>query len=95
MFEDDIPDNKSTDLTNEEPSIWENFDILDSKIKIINNEGEYEPLDFSLPSNFFENMTDLEADLYDDFSSEKLNNLIQMYLKAFQFYLFRKRSTKG
>ena len=87
MFEDDIPDNKRTDLTNEEPSIWENFDILDSKIKIINNEGEYEPLDFSLPSNFFENMTDLEADLYDDFSSDKLNTLIQIYLTAFQFYL--------
>lgn len=87
MFEDEIQDNKNTNLTNEGTSIWENFDILDSKIKIINNEGDYEPLEFTLPSNFFEKMTNYEVDLYNDFSMDKLNSLIKLYSTAFQFYL--------
>ena len=87
MFEDEIQDNKNTNLTNEGTSIWENFDILDSKIKIINNEGDYEPLEFTLPSNFFEKMTNYEVDLYNDFSMDNLNSLIKLYSTAFQFYL--------
>ena len=68
-------------------NIWENFEILDSKIKMLNNQGDYEPLEFSLPSNFFENIIDCEAELSEDFTLEKINTLIQLYSTAIQFYL--------
>ena len=79
--------NNIDNIINNEASIWENFDILDSKIKMINNEGDYESLEFNLPDNFFGNIINSEIELSEDFTLEKLNSLIQLYSIAFQFYL--------
>ena len=78
-------DNNNFIKSNE--NIWEDFDMLDSKIKALNNEGEYEPLEFSLPKHFFEDIINYEIELSEDFTLEKLNLLIQQYSMAIQYYL--------
>ena len=90
LFREEIKNEKNNNnniILDNGTSIWENFDILESKIKMLNNEGDYEALEFNLPDNFYENIINSEIELSEDFTLEKLNSLIQLYSIAFQFYL--------
>ena len=83
----EILNNKNNNIINSSINIWEDFDMLDSKIKALNNDGDYEPLEFNLPKHFFEDIINYEIDLSEDFTLEKLNLLIKQYSIAIQFYL--------
>ena len=46
----------------------------------------YDIVDISLPNNFFEQIIINEVELSQEFKYEKLNNLVQLYLNAIQYY---------
>ena len=46
----------------------------------------YDIVDISLPKNFFEQIIINEVELSQEFKYEKLNNLVQLYLNAIQYY---------
>jgi hypothetical protein len=48
--------------------------------------NNYDVIDISLPKNFFEQIITYEIELSEEFKYEKLEALVQLYLKAIQYY---------
>ena len=62
-------------------------DKLSKKEKLTVMTGKnYDIVDISLPKNFFEQIIINEVELSQEFKYEKLNNLVQLYLNAIQYY---------
>ena len=62
-------------------------DNLSKREKLTVMTGKnYDIVDISLPKNFFEQIIINEVELSQEFKYEKLNNLVQLYLNAIQYY---------
>ena len=62
-------------------------DNLSKREKLTVMTGKnYDIVDISLPNNFFEQIIINEVELSQEFKYEKLNNLVQLYLNAIQYY---------
>ena len=62
-------------------------DKLSKREKLTVMTGKnYNIVDISLPKNFFEQIIINEVELSQEFKYEKLNNLVQLYLNAIQYY---------
>ena len=74
---------------NKNPNPEENIkkDNLSKREKLTVMTGKnYDIVDISLPNNFFEQIIINEVELSQEFKYEKLNNLVQLYLNAIQYY---------
>ena len=62
-------------------------DNLSKREKLTVMTGKnYDIVDISLPNNFFEQIIINEVEFSQEFKYEKLNNLVQLYLNAIQYY---------
>ena len=77
---------KKNSLKLEEPDIdLKQYSLSTTNLAFVNKSG-YNITSISLPKNFFENLLILEMDLEEEFSTEKLIQLVQQYSNAIEYY---------
>ena len=69
-----------------EPKHETQFSKSTNQLAVVSNNG-YRIASTTLPENFFENLLILEMELEDEFSLEKLIELVKQYSIAIEYYL--------